>query len=116
MKVWRLEHKRDGKGPWTTALRNAHPKLSDWEWFNRNVPGSDRFRGPSGDGLGRRMESTEVCGCERRGKLNEWFNVAALAAIGFEVVQYEVPTAEVGKARNQVVFDPSAATERKVVT
>lgn len=114
MKVYRIECRYDGNGPWMSDRQCSIPCAA--KWLN-SLAGHGTHPTPQVEGLVRL--SVHKCGCRSMDDLRHWFPspvFRALLADKYDLMEYDVPDSDVQIGEKQVVFNPSRATKRKIET
>lgn len=122
MKVWRIEHKDSGLGPWyhPTGIRgiDAFQKTLSDDNFTRLNPGNHNLPYKDGTDLACAYQAGELAhwsyGFKTLTMVYRWFALAkgrkAMAKVGFVLHQYEITTQHVLRGNTQLAFDKQRAT------
>lgn len=115
MRVLRVEHESDGKGPY----HRGGAYHCDFDLYQAKSSFPPRHPTPFAEGL--QCHPVYRCrgplyGFADRQSAISWFGPAAkeLSEMGYVLAEYEVDPAAVGQGAKQVIFNPKAA--RKVAT
>lgn len=104
MKVFRVQRKSDGRGPyWQQEDNHLAAKHSD-----------AAHPTPQEEDLG--ITSDDFCGFASMRQLNKWFDKEDLDELhdkGYHLIQFEVPRYCMQVARNQAIFERAEARQIK---
>lgn len=107
MIIYRIEHKRTGKGPYRHGRQRVSPYniYGDPYLEDRLNRGVNKHPTPREEGLGR--TDHDLCGFTSVRQLDAWFEdtIWAIFDLGYRVSIYSVPRGHTKRGRKQCLFD-----------